>query len=334
QISDAAFAWRVATPRLSPFGGTSTANMTVTVTDVTAGATIHYTTSGVDPTESDPTVASGGTIAITQTTTLKANAWLSGMPTSNTTTATYTLTVATPSLSPGTGTYTSAQTVTITNSTSGATIRYTTDGTTPTATSTIYTAPISVTTAMTVKAVGFKTGWSSSGVGSAAYTFNYGTLAAPVFSPAPAQIGYGTTVTLSAASGATMQYTTNGATPTASDPVITSGGTVIAGQYTLKAIALLTGWTSSDVKSAAYTLTGPLTSYAVRANSTFVAALKSDGTVWTWGSNSGGSLGDGSSGRSTPAMVNGLTGVTAISAGSRHVLALRTDGSVWAWGGN
>ncbi|PYR13611.1 MAG: hypothetical protein DMF99_00940 [Acidobacteria bacterium] len=414
QISDAAFAWRVATPRLSPFGGSSTANMTVTVTDVTAGATIHYTTNGVNPTESDPTVASGGTIAITQTTTLKANAWLSGMPTSNTTTATYTLTVATPTLSPGTGTYTSAQTVTMTSSTSGATIRYTTDGTTPTATSTIYTAPISVTTAMTVKAVGFKTGWSSSGVGSAAYTFNYGTLAAPVFSPPPAQIGYGTTVTLSAASGATiryttngstptssstiytgpitvtgtvtiyakafhpdwttsaqsggtytvkvstpvfspdagsyapgqaitvtnatpgavMHYTTNGATPTASDPVITSGGTVIAGQYTLKAIAMLTGWTSSDVKTAAYTLTGPLTSYAVRTNSTFVAALKSDGTVWTFGSNSGGSLGDSSSGRSTPAMVNGLTGVTAISAGSRHVLALRTDGSVWAWGGN
>src|SRR5207302_9590657 len=129
--------------------------------------------------------------------------------------------------------------------------------------------------------------------------------------------------------GAVMHYTTTGATPTASDPVIACGGTVIAGQYTLKAIALLTGWTSSDVKSAAYTLTGPLTSYAVRANSTFVAALKSDGTVWTWGSNSGGPPGDSSSGGSTPARGNGLTRGRAASAGARPALGRRTSGRRW-----
>ena len=69
-------------------------------------------------------------------------------------------TVATPTFSPGAGTYTSAQTVTISDATSGATIHYTTDGSTPTASSTTYTAPITVSTSETVKAIGVETGWT------------------------------------------------------------------------------------------------------------------------------------------------------------------------------
>ena len=73
-------------------------------------------------------------------------------------------------------------------------------------------------------------------------------------------------------------------------------------------------------------------------------ALKSDGTVWAWGSNGYGQLGDGSAVdegayKSTPVQVknaNGtnLSGVTAISAGYNHSLALKSDGTVWAWGTN
>src|SRR6266545_1519621 len=91
QISDAGFAWHVATPRFSPNGGAFAANVTVTVTCATVGATIHYTTNGADPTESDPTVASGTTLSITQTTTLKARAWLTGRPASSINSTTYTL---------------------------------------------------------------------------------------------------------------------------------------------------------------------------------------------------------------------------------------------------
>lgn len=64
-------------------------------------------------------------------------------------------------------------------------------------------------------------------------------------------------------------------------------------------------------------------------------ALKSDGTVWAWGSNSYGQLGDGSTTDSnTPVQVSGLTDITAIAGGENYSLALKSDGTVWAWGSN
>ncbi|HHT9106839.1 MAG TPA: RCC1 domain-containing protein [Candidatus Wujingus californicus] len=64
-------------------------------------------------------------------------------------------------------------------------------------------------------------------------------------------------------------------------------------------------------------------------------ALKSDGTVWTWGSNSQGQLGDGTDDmRTTPVQVNGLSDVIAIAGGADHTLAMKSDGTVWAWGSN
>ncbi|MDD5397204.1 MAG: fibronectin type III domain-containing protein, partial [Candidatus Moranbacteria bacterium] len=63
--------------------------------------------------------------------------------------------------------------------------------------------------------------------------------------------------------------------------------------------------------------------------------LKADGTVWAWGKNGFGQLGDGTNiNRLTPVQVVGLTNVTAISAGYNHSLALKSDGTVWAWGWN
>lgn len=64
-------------------------------------------------------------------------------------------------------------------------------------------------------------------------------------------------------------------------------------------------------------------------------ALRSDGTVWTWGGNFSGQLGDGTMTlRTVPTPVSGLTGVSAISAGWQHTVALRSDGTVLAWGDN
>jgi alpha-tubulin suppressor-like RCC1 family protein len=77
---------------------------------------------------------------------------------------------------------------------------------------------------------------------------------------------------------------------------------------------------------------------AVAAGTDFSLALKSDGTVWAWGDNTYGQLGDGTSGtdRLTPVPVTGLSGVTvrAISAGVDHSMALGSDGVLRAWGNN
>jgi len=63
--------------------------------------------------------------------------------------------------------------------------------------------------------------------------------------------------------------------------------------------------------------------------------LKEDGTVWAWGNNSSGALGNGTNTDSnSPVQVSGLTGVKAISAASDYNIALLSDGTVWSWGSN
>ncbi len=83
---------------------------------------------------------------------------------------TVTAKAATPVFSPAGGTYSSTQSITITDSTPGATIYYTTDGSTPTTSSTKYTGAISVTTTQTITAIATATGYSQSAVASAVYT--------------------------------------------------------------------------------------------------------------------------------------------------------------------
>lgn len=84
--------------------------------------------------------------------------------------------------------------------------------------------------------------------------------------------------------------------------------------------------------------TGHLTDVAaVTAGNQFTCALKTDGTVWCWGSNSFGQLGDGSEFDSlVPVEIvlgaGYLTNVKAIAAGGVHVCALKTDNTVWCWG--
>lgn len=61
----------------------------------------------------------------------------------------------------------------------------------------------------------------------------------------------------------------------------------------------------------------------------------SDGTVWAWGDNMYGQLGQGSTATvAGPVLVGGLNNVVAVAAGARHCLAVRNDGTVWAWGEN
>ncbi len=69
--------------------------------------------------------------------------------------------------------------------------------------------------------------------------------------------------------------------------------------------------------------------------SDFSLVLKSDGTVWSWGRNFYGQLGNGTNSMShTPGRVSLLEDVVSISGGASYALALKSDGTVWAWGRN
>ena len=161
------------TPTFSPAGGTYSASQSATISDATAGATIYYTIDG-----STPTIASTkytGPITVSKTETVKAIAASSGNQNSAVATTAYTITppagtTATPTFIPAGGSYNASQSVTISDATAGATIYYAIDGSTPTASSTRYTGPITVSKTETTKAIAVSGGNQNSAVATAAYT--------------------------------------------------------------------------------------------------------------------------------------------------------------------
>jgi alpha-tubulin suppressor-like RCC1 family protein len=338
-VGSSAYNMTVANPVLSPLTGTYSPGQLVTVSTSTSGATLRYTTNGLEPTGSDPTVASGGTIALPQTLTLKVSGIRAGWTNSSTTSASYFVslgTVATPTLSPLPGAYTSAQTLTLSTATGGATIRYTLDGATPTASSTIYTTPLAIAASTVVKAIAYKADYLPSAAATGTYTIDLGTVSTPTLSPGGGAYTTNQLITVTTATaGATINYTTNGIDPTPSDPTVASGGTVTANRsMTLKVKAWKAAMTSSGVRKGDYRVLG-----AVAAGSAHTLALKADGTVWAWGSNALSRLGDGTTtDRWSPVQVgtagNWLTNVVAVAAGGYSSVAVKSDGTVWAWGYN
>ncbi len=155
-------------------------------------------------------------------------------------------------------------------------------------------------------------------------------------------------------SGATVKLNTGQSTTTDTSGSYKFQG-IAAGGYTVTASA--SGYTSAS-KSATVTagkttevnfaLTAviiptptptptppPQTNLQVTAGWNHTIALVDNGTVWTWGMNTFGQLGDGTRvDRNTPVQVSGLSDVTAVAGGGLHSLALKEDGTVWAWGMN
>jgi hypothetical protein len=108
--------------------------------------------------------------------------------------------------------------VTLSTTTAGASIRYTTDGTTPTSsTGTLYAGPVPISATTTFRAIAYKSGMADSSVSTAGYTYTPPTVASPTFSPTPGTFVGSTSVTIaSTTSGASIRYTTDGSTPTSS----------------------------------------------------------------------------------------------------------------------
>jgi alpha-tubulin suppressor-like RCC1 family protein len=331
----ALYTMKVGTPSVTPAAGSYTSAQTVTIATVTSSATLRYTTTGAEPTTSDPVITSGGSVNIGTASTLKIKGWRTGWSDSDTRAATYTFnlgTVATPSFTPVGGTYTSGQSVTIGSATSGAVIRYTTDGSEPTLFSQVYGGPLSVAVPLTIKAKAFKGDWTPSAEASATYLFDFGAVAIPGLSPPGGDSPTARTVTVTCGTaGSTVRYTTTGLDPTDTDTTVACDGTLAVNQsLRLKVKAWKSGMTPSAVRTADYGITG-----TVAAGAHHTLALKSDGSVWAWGRNDQGQLGDGTqTQRTSPVAVTGVSDVVALAGGLSHTLALKRDGTVWAWGLN
>jgi alpha-tubulin suppressor-like RCC1 family protein len=71
------------------------------------------------------------------------------------------------------------------------------------------------------------------------------------------------------------------------------------------------------------------------ATKTHTVYAKRDGTLWAWGRNDDGQLGDGTTtSRSTPVKITGVSNVKSVAAGYDHTVVLTTDGKVYTWGNN
>ncbi len=243
------------TPTFSPAGGTFSSAQTVTLYSSTSGATIYYTTNGTTPSTSSTKYT--GPITVSATETISAIAVLSGDSNSAVGSATYTINdpvAAAPTFSLASGTYSPGQSVSLSDATAGATIYYTTNGTTPSTSSTKYTGTITVNATETIEAIAVATGYSNSAVSSATYTM-YPKTATPVLSLASGSYSSAQTLTIAdATSGAVIYYTTNGTTPTSSSARYT-GPITISATETVGAVALATGYTTSSLASATYTIT-------------------------------------------------------------------------------
>ena len=190
------------------------------------------------------------------------------------TTSVTTPTVATPTLSPMAGNYTSAQTITLADVTPGASLFFTQDGSTPTASSTPYTAPFSINTSQTIQAIATLSGLANSAVASAAYTITLRPASQLAFAVQPANASIGGVLTpavqvaVEDSTGAVVTSATNAVTLIlrANPGEATLGGTLT--QNAVNGIATFPDLTLNQVATG-YTLNASSPSLTSAVSSAF-----------------------------------------------------------------
>ena len=157
-------------------------------------------------------------------------------------------TVYPPTFSVSGGTYYNTQSVELSTTSTGAIIYYTTDGSTPTTDSSVYSTGITIDKTTTLKAIAVKND-NSSEIAEATYTLKTAT---PSFSPIGGTYNTSQSVTLSTQpSGATIYYTLDGSDPTTDSDVYSSSLDIIE-TTTIKAMAVYGEFEQSDIASAVF----------------------------------------------------------------------------------
>ena len=254
-VASASYTLKASNPTFNPDAGDYTRYITVTLSSVLPGSTIYYTVDGTEPNIASPIYSAG--LRLTQPTTIKAFVAYSNWVNSDIITTVYNVTTPqTPVFSVQAGTYNTAQTVALTCPTAGAAIYYTIDGTDPSPnatespTSILYTTAIAVGISTTIKAIAATGGDARSDIATAIYELK---AVAPVFSANTGTYSDSFVTSLATTTpNAKIYYTIDGTAPNVGS-YLYSNPLDILSTITLKATAILTGWTSSDVTTVTYT---------------------------------------------------------------------------------
>lgn len=339
----------LAAPTITPAGGSFATAPTVALSGAPGAAVIRYTLDGSEPGPRSRLFAKP--FVLPRSATLKAVAFGSGGSPSSVASATFTVSgpvAAAPTFSLAGGTLATTRALTVSCPTPGSVVHYTTGGSTPAESDAVVACGgvIDVDRSLLLQARAFASGLEPSAVERAGFL---------VTGQAATGLRHSLVLT---ADGEVWAWGTNadgqlgdGTTTQRVAPVLLSGLTgvvqVAAGEshsLAVQADGTVLSWgdnfygqlgngTSGTDVLAATPVAGLTGFVAVSAGGYHSLALRSDGTVWSWGSNWYGQVGDGSTTqRLTPVQVPGLSQVLAISAGRGHSLALRADGAVFAWG--
>ncbi|MBI2924442.1 MAG: chitobiase/beta-hexosaminidase C-terminal domain-containing protein [Verrucomicrobia bacterium] len=222
EIVSADFNLSVGDPTISPNGATSNNEVTVTLATGTTDTKLYWTIDGSAPTEASTLYA--GPFVLAQDGTLQVKGFRAGFLPSDIVSAPFNLSVATPAVTPASGKYINSVSVTVTTTTATAELRYTLDGSDPTAASTLYAGAFTIDTIAELRVAGFRNGFVASGIVGRSYQIQVDT---PTMSPADGFFPNGTTVSFAVKrADAKIYYTLDGSDPTEESLLYTGPVTV------------------------------------------------------------------------------------------------------------
>lgn len=208
---------KVATPVITPGSTNSLNSINVTLSDATTGSKLYWTVDGTDPTEASTPATAGTSFVVQRSGVLKARAYRDNFAASEISTADFRFNFANPKFLPAGGTNVNKMVFAVTSETvsspAGTGLYYTTDGTEPTAKSTLYVDSVTLTTNAQVRVVGIRDGFTSSSIISADFRVKS---PKPKIDPEGGYFPNGTMVTLTLSEGradAVIRYTLDGSEP-------------------------------------------------------------------------------------------------------------------------